>query len=232
MTRWRRRADPATERAARDVAARDHVAVSLFAGPSVAGDRRDLDLPTGLGEAAADPQGPRVGRRGVGNQEDVSHQRRPVRRVYATGAGCPGPEVGSGRVVNPPGITFEAQDTVVTNRGRRSSAGLGVTESTPAVVAWPDRDKRQVSGAEDYPGPRRRGPFRTGTGRFPRAHRRRIERPADQQPSGAAPRSCGPRPRRIGRGERARPSLTQQSLRFVMINRTHRDLLPATARSA
>jgi hypothetical protein len=38
--------------------------------------------------------------------------------------------------------------------------------------------------------------------------------------------------REFGRGERARPSLTQQSLRFVMINRTPRDLLPATARSA
>jgi len=35
-----------------------------------------------------------------------------------------------------------------------------------------------------------------------------------------------------GRGERARASLTQQSLRFVMINRTPRDLLPARARSA
>ena len=36
-----------------------------------------------------------------------------------------------------------------------------------------------------------------------------------------------------GRGERASPSLTQQSLRFVMINRTPRESLPATtARSA
>ncbi len=35
-----------------------------------------------------------------------------------------------------------------------------------------------------------------------------------------------------GRGERASASLTQQSLRFLMINRTPRDLLPATARSA
>jgi DNA invertase Pin-like site-specific DNA recombinase len=37
---------------------------------------------------------------------------------------------------------------------------------------------------------------------------------------------------RSGRGERDSTSLTQQSLRFVMINRTPRDLLPATARSA
>ena len=36
----------------------------------------------------------------------------------------------------------------------------------------------------------------------------------------------------FGRGERASASLTQQSLRFVMINRTPRDLLPVTARSA
>jgi hypothetical protein len=35
-----------------------------------------------------------------------------------------------------------------------------------------------------------------------------------------------------GRGKWASASLTQQSLRFVMINRTPRDLLPATARSA
>ena len=35
-----------------------------------------------------------------------------------------------------------------------------------------------------------------------------------------------------GRGERASASLTQQSLRFVMINRTPRESLPATARSA
>jgi hypothetical protein len=35
-----------------------------------------------------------------------------------------------------------------------------------------------------------------------------------------------------GRGERASPSLTQQSLRFLMINRTPRESLPATARSA
>ena len=36
----------------------------------------------------------------------------------------------------------------------------------------------------------------------------------------------------FGRGERASASLTQQSLRFLMINQTPRDLLPATARSA
>jgi DNA invertase Pin-like site-specific DNA recombinase len=35
-----------------------------------------------------------------------------------------------------------------------------------------------------------------------------------------------------GRGERASPSVTQQSLRFLMINRTPRESLPATARSA
>lgn len=35
-----------------------------------------------------------------------------------------------------------------------------------------------------------------------------------------------------GRGERASASLTQQSLRFLMINRTPRESLPATARSA
>ena len=35
-----------------------------------------------------------------------------------------------------------------------------------------------------------------------------------------------------GRGERARASLTQQSLRFLMINRTPRESLRATARSA
>ena len=35
-----------------------------------------------------------------------------------------------------------------------------------------------------------------------------------------------------GRGERASPSVTQQSLRFLMINRTPRGSLPATARSA
>ena len=38
--------------------------------------------------------------------------------------------------------------------------------------------------------------------------------------------------REFGRGERASASLTQQSLRFLMINQTPRDLLPATARSA
>ena len=38
--------------------------------------------------------------------------------------------------------------------------------------------------------------------------------------------------RKAGRGERARASLTQQSLCFLMINQTSRDLLPATARSA
>lgn len=38
--------------------------------------------------------------------------------------------------------------------------------------------------------------------------------------------------RKTGRGERASPSLTQQSLRFLMINRTPRESLPATARSA
>jgi hypothetical protein len=38
---------------------------------------------------------------------------------------------------------------------------------------------------------------------------------------------------KTGRGERASPSLTQQSLRFLMINRTPRESLPATtARSA
>ena len=36
----------------------------------------------------------------------------------------------------------------------------------------------------------------------------------------------------FGRGERARASLTQQSLRFVMINRTPRESFPATALSA
>ena len=35
-----------------------------------------------------------------------------------------------------------------------------------------------------------------------------------------------------GRGERGGASLTQQSLRFVMINRTPRTSFPATARSA
>ena len=35
-----------------------------------------------------------------------------------------------------------------------------------------------------------------------------------------------------GRGERASASLTQQSLRFLMINRTPRESLPATAQSA
>ena len=35
-----------------------------------------------------------------------------------------------------------------------------------------------------------------------------------------------------GRGERASASLTQQSLRFVMINRTPRESFPARARSA
>ena len=35
-----------------------------------------------------------------------------------------------------------------------------------------------------------------------------------------------------GRGERASPSVTQQSLRFLMINRTPRESLPATARTA
>jgi hypothetical protein len=38
--------------------------------------------------------------------------------------------------------------------------------------------------------------------------------------------------REFGRGERARPSLTQESLRFLMINRTPRQALPSTARSA
>jgi len=39
--------------------------------------------------------------------------------------------------------------------------------------------------------------------------------------------------RKAGRGERARASLTQRSLRFVMINRTPRESLPeAGARSA
>jgi hypothetical protein len=37
---------------------------------------------------------------------------------------------------------------------------------------------------------------------------------------------------RSGRGERASASLTQQSLRFLMINRTPRESLPAAARSA
>ncbi len=38
--------------------------------------------------------------------------------------------------------------------------------------------------------------------------------------------------REFGRGERARASLTQQSLRFLMINRTPKESLPATALSA
>ena len=38
--------------------------------------------------------------------------------------------------------------------------------------------------------------------------------------------------RKTGRGERASASLTQQSLRFLMINRTPRVSLPATERSA
>ena len=38
--------------------------------------------------------------------------------------------------------------------------------------------------------------------------------------------------RKTGRGERTSASLTQQSMRFVMINRTPRESFPATARSA
>ena len=38
--------------------------------------------------------------------------------------------------------------------------------------------------------------------------------------------------RGFGQGERASPSVTQQSLRFLMINRRPRESLPATVRSA
>jgi hypothetical protein len=64
-----------------------------------------------------------------------------------------------------------------------------------------------------------------------RASRGWLRTPAARGPDGSRDRRtiCGDP---VGRGERASPSVTQQSLRFVMINRTPRDLLPARARSA
>ncbi len=61
---------PTSQRAAWDVAANDDIAVALHARGTIAGDRRDLDFPAGLGQAAGDAQAPGIGRGGVGHQED------------------------------------------------------------------------------------------------------------------------------------------------------------------